>query len=264
MRIIDSNTHIEKEPTSIRVSEINSWYANTAEGSVTHYATVQDILAGMKKHNIEKSLVLPNSITPDKKDARKTSHMISREIKGFDNLIGGALVHPYSHNAVEELEEAVLELGLSVLMLSPDKQGFELSDESLWILFERVEEMEVPVFLYAQWEKGLKDYFNKEDLYDIISSFHIPFLLAHMGVGDDVTMVTPLSDLKNIFLETSHITPKEIHHAIEVFGSDRVIFGSDFSYNLYPAFELEKILDMELGKKDKEKVLGKNLANLLK
>ncbi|MFQ5801030.1 MAG: amidohydrolase family protein, partial [Candidatus Hydrothermarchaeales archaeon] len=101
-------------------------------------------------------------------------------------------------------------------------------------------------------------------LFDLGSSFHINFILAHMGTGRKISLLSALVGLKNIYLETSHTQPKDIIHAIEMFGSERLIFGSDFSYNLYPKHELEKILGLEIETSDKEKILGKNMEKLLK
>jgi predicted TIM-barrel fold metal-dependent hydrolase len=264
MNIFDGNTHIEKEPVSIRVRELNGWYGDANEGSITHYATVQDILSGMKKQGIVSSLVMPNSVTPDKEDAKKSGEMISHEIGGYDSLVGAACVHPYSKRAVYDLEEGIMENGLQALMLSPDRQGFELSDEAVWRLFERVEEMDIPIIFYAQWSKKIDNYFDMDALFDVGSSFHINFILSHMGVGSDISPLSEIVELKNIHFETSHIQPRDILRAIDMLGPERIIFGSDFSYNIYPKYELEKILSLEIEKKDKEKILGKNIEKLLK
>jgi predicted TIM-barrel fold metal-dependent hydrolase len=263
MKIFDCNTHIEKEPLSIRLRELNKLHGEVDEGTITHYATVQDILSGMRKHNIDRSIVMPNTITTDKEDAKKASGMIAHEITGYKNLVGASCVHPYSKTAIDDLEEGVLENGLKALMLSPDRQGFELNDEALWMLLERVEEMKIPIILHTQWSKKGENYFDMETLFDVGSSFHINFVLAHFGAGKDISPVSEIADLKNIYFETSHIPPKDILRGLDMFGSNRLIFGSDFSYNLYPKYELEKILSLEIEKSDKEKILGKNLEKLI-
>ncbi len=264
MKIFDANTHIEKNPLSIRLKELNSWHDETEDGSITHYATVQDILYGMKRHDITRSLVMPNSVTPDKEDAKRESEIVAREISGYTGLVGAGTVHPYSKTAVYDLESVVLENRLQALMLSPDRQGFELNDEALWMLLERVEELKIPVILHTLWSKDAADYFNMEGLFDLGSSFHIDFILTHMGAGADISALSDLAELKNIYLETSHTRPKDLLHAISLFGARRLVFGSDFSYNLYPKYELEKILALEIEKKDLEHIMGKNLEKLLK
>lgn len=264
MNIFDANTHIEKEHLSIRLKELNKWYGDVGKGTITHYATVSDILFGMTKHNISKSLVTPNTITTDKEDAKKASEMIASEIEGYKNLVGVACVHPYSKTAVYDLEEGIIERGLSTLMLCPDRQGFEVDDETVWILLERVEELGIPVILHTQWSSKTQTYLDMKALFDLGSSFHINFILTHMGTGGKISVLSSLVGLKNIYLETSHIQPKDIIRALGMFGSERLIFGSDFSYNLYPKHELEKILGLEIEKSDKEKILGKNMEKLLK
>jgi len=263
MRVFDANTHIEREPISIRLRELDSWDGNASEGSITHYATVQDILAGMRKHSIDKALVMPSSVTTDKDDAKKATEMVAQEIRGYENLYGAACVHPYSKTAVEELEEGLIDRGLSALMLSPDRQGFELNDEALWMMLERVEELKAPVVLHTQWSRGMEASFSIHDLLDIGSSFHIDFILTHLGAGLSLSSLAELADLRNMHFEVSHSKPRDMLHALQLFGSERLIFGSDFSYNLYPKYELEKVLALDVNKRDKERILSKNIERML-
>ncbi|RMF90713.1 MAG: hypothetical protein D6733_03085 [Methanobacteriota archaeon] len=263
MKVFDANTHIEKEPLSIRVKELDKWGGSADEGPITHYATVQDILSGLSKHGIGGALVMANTVSPDKEDAKAASETVALAIRGYPNLYGAACVHPYSNTAVYDLEEAV-ESGLSALMLCPDRQGFELDDEALWMLLERVEEMGIPVVLHTQWARDTETYLDVETLFDVGSSFHVDFLLTHMGCGRDISPVSKLSDLDNIYFETSHTAPKNIVRAIELFGPDRIVFGSDFFCNLYPKHELEAILNLDINSSDKERILGRNLEGLLK
>jgi predicted TIM-barrel fold metal-dependent hydrolase len=264
MDIFDANTHIEKDPLSIRLKELNKRHGGADQGTITHYATVSDILTGMARNNVQKALVMPNTIPPDKEAAKKASEMVALEIGGYKNLVGAACVHPYSNKAVYDLEESILERGLSALMLCPDRQGFELDDEAVWILFERVEGMKIPVILHTQWSKKTQTYLDPEQLFDLGSSFRIDFILTHMGSGDNISPLSTLADLANIHFETSHTHPKNILRAIDIFGSERIIFGSDFFCNLYPKHELENLLGMDIEKSDKEKIFGKNLERLLK
>ncbi len=264
MKIFDGNTHIEKEHISIRLREISKWQGGETEGTLTHYATVSDIVGGMKKQGIKKALIMPNTITTDKGEAKKASDVVAKELKGYKELCGAACIHPFSNSAIYDLEECILEKKLNALMLSPDRQGFEINDEAVWILMEKVEEMSIPVIFDTQWSKKTQTYFNMENLYDLGSSFRINLILTHMGIGSGVSELSELADLDNIYLETSHSQPKDMLRVIEIFGSKRLIFGSDFSYNLYPKHELEKILAMEIDKSDKERILCTNMEKLLK
>src|SRR3972149_5326805 len=109
MNVFDGNTHLEKEHLSIRVREPNKEEGGFDDGVLTHYATVQDVLSGMKKHSIQKSLVMPNTVTVDKMDAKKSSEMIAKDIVGLKNLVGGAAVQSYTKTSADDPEEGVLE-----------------------------------------------------------------------------------------------------------------------------------------------------------
>lgn len=262
MKIVDTNVHIEKEPISIRVTDAEE-FGGVADTPITHYATVDDLLACMKTHDIEKAFVMPNTVTTDKVHSKKSCEMVSRTIKGYKNLIGVACVHPYSKDVLYDFEEAIFEQTLQVLMLAPDRQGFELSDEPVWRLFERVEEMKIPVILHTQWSKDENTYFEMETLYDLATSFQINFILTHLGSGDDLSQLSELTEAKNVYFETSHVRQRLIYRAAEMFGTERLLYGSDFAYNLYPKHELDKILNLELNKKDIERIMGKNAEKLL-
>ncbi len=262
MKIIDTNVHIEKEPISIRMTDAEE-FGGVADTPITHYATVDDLVACMKTNQVEKAFVMPNTVTTDKTHSKKSCELVSRAIKGYKNLIGVASVHPYSKDVIYDFEEGVLEQGLQALMLAPDRQGFELSDESVWRLFERVEEMKIPVILHTQWSKEEDSYLEMETLHDLATSFHINFILTHLGAGDDLSQLSEVSEAGNVYFETSHVRQRLIYRAAEMFGSERIVFGSDFSYNLYPKHELDKILTLELNKKDVEKIMAKNVEKIL-
>jgi predicted TIM-barrel fold metal-dependent hydrolase len=70
---------------------------------------------------------------------------------------------------------------------------------------------------------------------------------------------------ENIYLDTTgsynlfHI----LNYAIDMVGEDRILFGLDFpAYN--PGPEIAKVRDVDLPDRQVEKILGLNMARLLK
>ncbi|MCG3261095.1 MAG: amidohydrolase family protein, partial [Candidatus Heimdallarchaeota archaeon] len=91
------------------------------------------------------------------------------------------------------------------------------------------------------------------------------YIIAHsMGLE---TIAKKGKRLKNIYFDISTyfiISEKRIRFAMEKFGEDKVLLGSDSPLG-YRNLELniEKIRKMDLTEKQKSKILGENIAKLL-
>lgn len=90
------------------------------------------------------------------------------------------------------------------------------------------------------------------------------FLLGHYGgffYYEDAIKVA--SKYKNIYLETSLIPyPEAIKKGVRVVGADRIVFGSDLP-PLNPSVELKKFDLAGLAEAEKDKILWRNIADLL-
>lgn len=95
---------------------------------------------------------------------------------------------------------------------------------------------------------------------------NIKVIFGHMG-GNDTGIVkaavTAAKDLQNTFFETSGITtPLRVEYAVDVLGSKRVLFGSDFPWcsfrSMYYGVE-----DALISDEDKDMIFSKNFLNLL-
>lgn len=223
-----------------------------------------ELIKDMRRNNIKKAILLPSEPVMPKQSPRNINLTFSSLSRNYLELIAFCIVHPYSRNAVYDLEEAIIDMGLKGLFLSPDSQGFDIEDEDFWFLLEKAEELKIPVMLYTNYSPEIEHYFNTEALKEVISSFKINFILSHFGSGNNLSEIASLADLKNAFFETSHLSKESILHAIEVMGEDKIVFGSDSYSGNYSKNELEKIVSLNIGKKIKEKILYNNIERILK
>jgi predicted TIM-barrel fold metal-dependent hydrolase len=67
---------------------------------------------------------------------------------------------------------------------------------------------------------------------------------------------------KNVYADTSLASREEILHYINKYGSDKILFGSDFPFGS-PKIELEKIMRLPLSENKIEAIIGGNLKRLL-
>jgi predicted TIM-barrel fold metal-dependent hydrolase len=68
---------------------------------------------------------------------------------------------------------------------------------------------------------------------------------------------------ENIYADTALAGPFEIMDFIEKYGSDRLLFGSDYPFGS-PGRQLEKLKKMDIPAPDQEQILSLNLLNLFK
>ncbi|MGD9948178.1 MAG: amidohydrolase family protein [Desulfobulbus sp.] len=67
----------------------------------------------------------------------------------------------------------------------------------------------------------------------------------------------------NVYADTALASTSELHHFIEHYGADKLLFGSDYPFG-DPGCELRKIDRLPLNRDDFEKVVAGNILNLLR
>ena len=154
-----------------------------------------------------------------------------------DRLIGFASVNPKDEKAPGILEDAVRRMGLKGLKLHPPLQDFYPNDKSVFPVYEKAVELDIPVVFHvgttpfgplcklAQASPLLID--------DVATSFPtLRILLTHLGTlwHNEAFMVVEKNP--NVFIDTAAyvteirdiLTPDMVKRI----GPDRIIFGTDY------------------------------------
>lgn len=137
------------------------------------------------------------------------------------------------------------ELNIPVLIHSwHEEEG--LPQEVLDMLMAR--EMRFPVRIIAELGKRFPD---------------TKFIFAHMG-GMWAKALEAAKPYPNIYFDTSGFDPERgiIEEAVEIVGSERLLFGSDAPGRSYVA-QLAKVKYADISKRDKRRILGENAIELL-
>ncbi len=93
-----------------------------------------------------------------------------------------------------------------------------------------------------------------------------PVIIPHMGMlngGFHDLFDARIWDDETVFADTALAATYEIKMFLERYGSDRLLFGSDFPFGR-PGQELRKIASMKLPERDYEKIAGANILRLTK
>ena len=203
-----------------------------------------------------------------------------------DRLYAFSFVNPWEADAANVLEADVRQRGFRGLKLYPSIQGFHAHDERAYSVYERAEALGIPVLFHfgvtLDYRSDLR-YSNPLDLHPVARDFPgVPFIVAHAGAGFLRETLFLAYHCANVFVDTSgsgtwmRYLPQPpsrrevLERLLDVFGSDRILFGSDSRHASegYRHWLLEEqrqgLESLRVAEDDQRKILGGNLARLLK
>ena len=156
------------------------------------------------------------------------------------SIISFGSVHPMDPEAINELDR-IWELGLKGVKLHPDYQGFFADDPAAFPVYEKIEELGLPLLFHA----GVDPYSpnlvhgRPKAIAKVAKEFpRLTVVAAHLGgVGmyEESMEEIYLKDIPNLFVDTSmayaYAEVGEIRHAIRMMGADKVLFATDMPWS---------------------------------
>ncbi len=235
--------------------------------------------------------------------AQATNDAMAEAHQAFPDRFVGLALLPLQDTrlALEELERASRLPGIRGVYLGTNINGRDLSDPDFLPVFERIEELRLPVFLHPINVMGgerLKPYF----LYNLlgfpfdtaVAAAHLifggvldrfprlnvnlvhaggalPYLVGRMNRGFKVSEKCkeikhkPSSYLRRFTYDTISHDPDALLYLIRLVGADRVMLGSDYCFDIGYDRPVEVVTRLaSLSRADQAKILGSNAARLLK
>ncbi|HHW39888.1 MAG TPA: amidohydrolase [Syntrophomonadaceae bacterium] len=240
--------------------------------SDTAYGSTEIYLKQLQQAGIVRGVVVPGGTM----DVRKMTDYVTGKAKPEnpipDNryveaacraqpgiLRGFACIDPHQADAVEVLEKS-FEKGFRGLKLSPMTHQFSFASKAVAALAACCGDYGYPLYSHVVYGPGA----STARFVALARQFpKTNFILGHMGFGPaDREAAEAAARLDNLFLETSTGNFLHIQEAVKKAGAGKIIFGSEFPLS-HPAVELKKILLLELGDGERDRILGKNIAELL-
>lgn len=198
-----------------------------------------------------------------------------RQVSGINNFIAKAVadsdgrftglgtLHPDSTNIEQEVDE-IISLGLKGVKLHPDIQAVAIDDPRMHKIYDACRKR-LPILMHTGDHRF--DFSNPNRMLPILEKY--PDLIvvgAHFGgwsVWDEATKM--LSRFENFFVDCSSslyaMTPERARELIFAYGTDRVLFGTD-----YPMWEIkteiERFMAIDLTEKEREDILYNNASRL--
>jgi len=241
--VIDGHTHFGP-----------SWY-----GWWKNEVTEADFIRTMDKLGIDKACCTYLSVLSD-----TGNDVIANFAKKYpDRIIGFACIIPrWYKTAVQEVENAAKQLNMKALKLHPAANSWHANSPLVFPVVERAIELGLPMLFHS----GHDEFSHPHKLGDLAKKYPKgTFIMGHMGGEAFLEGIEVARQYENIILDTTmsvniyHL----LHQAIDRVGEDRIIFGTDFVAT-NPAVEIAKVRNVDLQDRQVEKIMGLNMARLLK
>jgi len=251
----------EKNKRRCQIETVRGLFSSKGYGS-TH--TAPNLLEEMKRMKIDQAVVL--AIDP-LGSSRHTRQTLSTA-KKINQLIPFISLHPLAINKKNKLDRYVKK-GARGIKLHPPVQMTKPTNKRYYKIYQLAEKNKLPVFFHTGYSPLIPEFerrfVQKEDFAQVVKDFpKVSFVLGHSGIDDFEYMANLGEKYDNTWLDLNGQPPQAIKKIIAIMGDERLFFGSDWPY--YPiAISLAKILIATEGnKKTREKILSKNIKQLLK
>jgi len=260
MPIIDAHAHIYPDKIASKaVSAIGRFYG--VEQSMAGKGSASDLLDISARSDITHFIV--HSVATSAHSVPAINSFIAEQAAAHEEFIGFGTMHPDFEDMESEVDRA-LSLGLHGFKLHPDTQQVNMDDPRLMNFYEIIAGR-MPLVVHTGDYR--QDYSSPRRLERILHAF--PDLVvdaAHLGgwstydIGYDI-LHEDLLRSERLFVDASSafafVGRRHMRELIRLWGSDRVMFGSD--YPMWdPIGELDEMLQSELTDDELEKVLWRN------
>lgn len=236
--------------------------------------------------------------------ARAQNSAISKLAEKYEERFVGLATVPLqdAEAAVEELEYAIKNLGLKGLEIGTNFMGKNLDSFELWPFYEKVQELDVPILVHpinpAGAERmrnyyltnlvgfpfetalaiasiilgGILEKFPKLKFCFVHAGGFMPYQIGRLDHGYNARIEPkeniskpPSKYIKMMYFDTITHYEQALKYLITVVGCDNVLMGSDYPYDMRDSHPVSTVNNLAwLSIEDKDKILGKNAAKILK
>jgi len=271
--MIDSHTHILPN-TPLQLIEkfgedkvLSEMFSDNQET-----ITSEDLVKNMDLNNIKKSIILGYGWTNFNLLQESNNYNLNSFQENPEKLIPFCSINPKFKENIYELERCINLGAKGAGEIHPSVQNLDIENEFIWDdSLKLLRENSLPILIHASEPVGHlypgKGETYPEKIYEFVKLFpENKIILAHWGGGllfyELMKEVKEIS--KNVFYDTAASSflynPKIFKLAIDIVGSEKIIFGSDF-----PILDPIRIIkEMEtLNQNDLRNITEKNIKNIL-
>jgi len=272
MKIIDFHTHLGISTPWVETEDYNT--------------SAEELIDVMNKSNINKAYTCANPVVG--KQFSQVNRYIGKMMKKYPEHIGGfcrvdprliidindeefipsnweKILNKIPESRVEdswlfkEIRYCIEELNFSGIKLNPAVEIFAPDNPKFNLLYELALALDVPIQIHAD----RINHFTASPIRIANLAERFPELkicAIHLYSADVIDI---LAEYENVYLEISEVAKgRLITKALQDFGSERIIFGSDYPYG-DPGIIIAILNELNINIETREKILYRNAEKLL-
>lgn len=259
MKIIDFHTHVYPDRIAEKATRATCDFYGL---DTKQTGTVDMLLQKGQAAGITHYVLLPVAVHPH--GVRHVNEFVVEQIRQHPEFYGFGTVHPDMEDMTDELDY-IRASGLIGVKLHPDMQAINTDDERLFPLYERLQVLDMPVFIHCGDEH--KDFSHPRHLRRVIDRFpRLTVIAAHLGGWSKWDEAVEYLKDTTCYLDISScmmfMPPEKVVEYVRAFGVDRVLFGTDFPiWNA--ASEVKNLMALPLTGDEKEQIFFRNAQRIL-
>ena len=248
--MIDTHVHCFPDALAARALSKTNLY-----GTYETDATITGQLRLARREGIRKVVVLHTANRPD-----SMAHVneFALKVNGMDDqVISFGAIHPHAPNAVAEVER-LYALGIRGIKFQPIRQQFSVDEPCCKPIFQKIGELGMMTVIHGGRSVRTKEFpVLPSAVAAYIDCFQgAPVVLSHMGgmflSNEEIKQAASLPVLTDTALCVRHLDQDKFQFALEQFGVERVMFGTDMPW---ASMEKEKAYIEKSGLTEAEKEL---------
>lgn len=247
--LIDAHTHIFSPDVIAhreRYAARDAFFGFLYSGAVARMIGADELIAAMDRAGVDQAIVTGWCWQNHTDCVEQNSWTMEIVRKYPARLRALAAIQPNAGaEALRELERCIAGGMVGVGELNTDGQGFRLDDANLRALAHHVAELNVAMLLHTNEPVGHhypgKGRLPPGDIYDLAKAVpNLRLVLAHWGGGFPFyeLMREVRKVAMNVYYDSAAspllYSPKIFRTVIDIVGSEKILFGSDFPLILYP------------------------------
>lgn len=218
--IIDTHVHIGGEALDFHMNE--EMVIKAMETYGVDFSIVSNADAGEVDH---KQVLLPEELQISQENALER---VIRFAGKYPHRIGIApWIKPLTQGLTKEFEEMILQNKhrICAMKIHPFHSHITPTDERVLPFIELAEKINVPVVSHT----GKSDDDSPVHLYEVAKMFpKVSFVMVHMGLcTDNKDALELMGKADNLYGDTTWVPMSTTLRAMEMYGSKRMMFGSD-------------------------------------
>lgn len=259
MPVIDVHAHIYPPKIADRaVQAVGDFYAIDMENL---HGTAEALLEAKNAAPLTHFVVHSVATTPHA--VTSINNFIADQCRAHPEFIGFAAMHQDFENPEDEIERAI-GLGLRGVKLHPDTQRVNMDDPRLMRIYEIIEGR-LPLIVHTGDYRY--DYSHPRRLKSILRAFpNLVVDAAHFGGWSMPEIGYDFLHDERVFVDVSSsmafLGERRTRELVEMWGADRVMFGSDFPM-WSPVAEYETFASLGFSESEMEDMLWHNAERFL-